>query len=118
MSRPRQDPDLVRPYVRTGGRTRPSKDVRLESLVFAATGTLPGLSPDARRVIALFAPAQGGGLAVADIASALALPPSTTRILVADLIDHGLMTLAQGNNVDRPPASLLERVLNGLRANA
>ncbi|MET8009007.1 DUF742 domain-containing protein [Streptomyces sp. NPDC002285] len=118
MSRPRQDPDLVRPYVRTGGRTRPSKDVRLESLVFAATGTRPGLNPDARRVLALFAPAQGGGLAVAEIASALALPPSTTRILVADLIGHGLMTLAQGQDDDRPPASLIERVLHGLRAHA
>ncbi|MGP3732952.1 DUF742 domain-containing protein [Streptomyces sp. GDS52] len=117
MSRPRQDPDLVRPYVRTGGRTRPNTDVRLESVVFAATGTRPGLNTDARRVLALFAPAQGGGLAVAEVASALALPPSTTRILVADLIEHGLMTLARRQD-DRPPASLLERVLHGLRAHA
>ena len=118
MSRPRLDPDLVRPYVRTGGRTRPSTDVHLESVVFAATGANPGLNPDARRVLALFAPAQGGGLAVAEIASALALPPSTTRILVADLIEHGLMTLAQSHEDDRPPASLIERVLYGLRAHA
>ncbi|MFF3934369.1 DUF742 domain-containing protein [Streptomyces hirsutus] len=118
MSRPRQDPDLVRPYVRTGGRTRPSTDVRLESVVFAATGTRPGLNTDVRRVLALFAPAQDGGLAVAEVASALALPPSTTRILVADLIEHGLMTLAQRQDDDRPPASLLERVLHGLRAHA
>ncbi|MFD7137000.1 DUF742 domain-containing protein [Streptomyces sp. NPDC059894] len=118
MSRPRQDPDLVRPYVRTGGRTRPSTDVRLESVVFAATGTLPGLNPDARRLLALFAGAQGGGLAVAEIASALALPPSTTRILVADLIGHGLMTLAQSHDDERPPVSLIERVLHGLRAHA
>lgn len=118
MSRPRQDPDLVRPYVRTGGRTRPSKDVRLESLVFAATGTHPGLNPDARRVLALFAPSQGGGLSVAEIASTLALPPSTTRILVADLIEQGLMTLAQGQDDARPAIPLLERVLHGLRAHA
>ncbi|MFJ3824943.1 DUF742 domain-containing protein [Streptomyces nodosus] len=116
MSGPRQDPDLVRPYVRTGGRSRPSTDVRLESLVFAATGTLPGLNPDARRVLGLFAASHGGGLAVAEIASALSLPPSTTRILVADLIEHGLMTLAQGRDDDRPVTSLIERVLHGLRA--
>jgi hypothetical protein len=118
MSRPRQDPDLVRPYVRTGGRTRPSTDVRLESVVFAATGTLPGINPDARRLLGLFANAHGGGLAVAEIASALALPPSTTRILVADLIENGLMTLAQSHDDERPPASLIERVLHGLRAHA
>ncbi|MFE9684495.1 DUF742 domain-containing protein [Streptomyces sp. NPDC006285] len=118
MSRPRQDPDLVRPYVRTGGRTRPSADVRLESVVFAATGTLPGLHPDARQLLALFADARGGGLAVAELASELVLPPSATRILVADLIEQGLMTLAHSHGDERPPASLLERVLHGLRANA
>ncbi|MET9664857.1 DUF742 domain-containing protein [Streptomyces sp. NPDC006475] len=118
MSRPRQDPDLVRPYVRTGGRTRPSTDVRLESVVFAATGTHPGLHADGRRLLALFAGSRGGGLAVAEIASELALPPSTTRILVADLIGLGLMTLAQGHDAERPPASLIERVLHGLRAHA
>ncbi|MFD0503808.1 DUF742 domain-containing protein [Streptomyces chiangmaiensis] len=117
MSRPRQDPDLVRPYVRTGGRTRPSKDVRLESLVFAATGTRPGLPGRTARACPVRTRARRG-LAVAEIASALALPPSTTRILVADLIGHGLMTLAQGQDDDRPPVLLIERVLHGLRAHA
>ncbi|MEU6663814.1 DUF742 domain-containing protein [Streptomyces sp. NPDC046821] len=116
MSRPRPDPDLVRPYVRTGGRTRPSQDVRLESVVFAATGTLPGLNADARRVLALFTDAHGGGLSVGEIASQLALPPSATRILVADLIEQGLMTLAQRDDASNPETSLLERVLRGLHA--
>ncbi|WP_435058124.1 DUF742 domain-containing protein [Streptomyces sp. bgisy060] len=118
MSRPRPDPDLVRPYVRTGGRTRPNADVRLESVVFAATGTHPGLHSDGRRLLGLFADARGGGLSVAEIASHLALPPSAARILVADLIELGLMTLAQAQDADRPPASLIERVLHGLRAHA
>ncbi|MFE3166632.1 DUF742 domain-containing protein [Streptomyces sp. NPDC059224] len=118
MSRPRQDPDLVRPYVRTGGRTRPATDVRLESVVFAATGTHPGLHADSRALLALFAGSHGGGLAVAEIASALSLPPSTIRILVGDLIGQGLMTLAQAQEDERPPLSLIERVLHGLRAHA
>ncbi|MFG2441002.1 DUF742 domain-containing protein [Streptomyces sp. NPDC048508] len=109
---------MVRPYVRTGGRTRPSTDVRLESVVFAATGTHPGLHADSRRLLALFADARGGGLAVAEIASALVLPPSTTRILVSDLIGQGLMTLAQSHDDERPDTSLIERVLHGLRAHA
>ncbi|NYV72817.1 DUF742 domain-containing protein [Streptomyces sp. UH6] len=112
----RQDPDLVRAYIRTGGRTRPSHDVRLETLVFAATGTRQGLGPDARRILALFAPSHGGGLAVADIAAALALPPSATRILVADLMDQGLLAAPASTATDQPEVTLMERVLNGLRA--
>lgn len=118
MSGPRPDPDQVRPYVRTGGRTRPSTDVRLESLVFAREGETAGLGPDARRVLGLFATAAGGGLAVADIGAALLLPPSATRILVADLLDRGLLAPARGRGDERRPLSLIERVLNGLRAHA
>ncbi|MGQ4436988.1 MULTISPECIES: DUF742 domain-containing protein [unclassified Streptomyces] len=90
-------------------------DVRLESVVFAATGTHPGLNSDGRRLLALFADARGGGLSVAEIASELGLPPSATRILVADLIGQGLMTLAQAQDEDRPNISVIERVLHGLR---
>lgn len=117
MSGPRADPDQVRPYVRTGGRTRPSTDVRLESLVFPADGDQLGLDPDARRVLDIFTSADGGGLSVADIAGELALPPSTIRIIVADLIDRKLLTQAPVR-ADPHSISLIERVLNGLRAHA
>ncbi|MGV4891568.1 roadblock/LC7 domain-containing protein [Streptomyces viridosporus] len=70
----------------------------------------------ARRVLALFTPSQGGGLAVADIAAALALPPSATRILVADLMNQGLLTAPTAAEPEQPAASLMERVLDGLRA--
>ncbi|GAA1857736.1 DUF742 domain-containing protein [Myceligenerans crystallogenes] len=117
MSGPRPDPDQVRPYVRTGGRTRPSADVRLESLVFARQGDRLGLSADARRVLGLFDHSGGGGLSVADVAAELGLPSSITRILVADLAGRELVTVARGHD-DRRPISLMERVLNGLRAHA
>ncbi|WP_107101921.1 MULTISPECIES: DUF742 domain-containing protein [Streptomyces] len=116
MSGPRRDPDLVRPYVRTDGRTRAHPDVRLETVVLAASGPREGLSADARRVMSLFGNARGGGLAVADIAAALEFPPSTVRIIVSSLIDEGLLTRPVPAGEDQPETDLLQEVLRGLRA--
>ncbi|MGW0880593.1 DUF742 domain-containing protein [Streptomyces sp. NPDC002671] len=113
MSGPRHDPDLIRPYVRTGGRNRSRPDVRLETVVIAASGPTDMLGPDTRRVLRLFAGGRGG-LAVADIAAALELPPSTVRILVSELMDSGHLASpapAEG----RPGLDLLQEVLRGLR---
>lgn len=106
---------MVRPFVRTGGRDRPSRpDVRLESLVLAATGTADGLRLDHRRVLAL---TQGvrGGLAVADIAAVLQLPPSTVLILVCDLMDSGHLSSPVNARDDQPDIDILREVLHGLR---
>ncbi|MFE0173167.1 DUF742 domain-containing protein [Streptomyces sp. NPDC059002] len=116
MSGPRRDPDLVRPYVRTDGRVRANPDVRLETVVLAASGSTEGLGADARQVMGLFARAEGGGLAVADIAAALEFPPSTVRILVSTLIDEGMLTRPVAASDDQPETDLLQEVLRGLRA--
>lgn len=115
MTGPRHDPDMVRPYVRTGGQVRPERPVRLESVVIAATGPLLELGPDARRVMSLFAPDGRGGLAVADIAAALQLPPSTVRILVSTLIDSGHLASPVTAVADQPESDVLLKVLHGLR---
>ncbi|APY91322.1 hypothetical protein A7J05_33670 [Streptomyces alfalfae] len=107
---------MVRPYVRTEGRVRADPDVRLETVVLAASGPREGLGADARRVMGLFAHSRGGGLAVADIAAALEFPPSTVRILVSSLIDDGLLTRPVAADDDRPQTDLLQEVLRGLRA--
>ncbi|MFE9773662.1 DUF742 domain-containing protein [Streptomyces sp. NPDC005931] len=115
MTGPRRDPDMVRPYVRTGGQVRARDDVRLESVVVAATGPTDTLAPDARRVMRLFAGA-GGGLAVADIAAALELPPSTVRILVSSLMDSGHLASPVAATGHQPEPDLLQEVLRGLRS--
>lgn len=115
MTGPRRDPDMVRPYVRTGGQVRARADVRLESVVIAATGPRDVLGPDARRVMRLFAGAEGG-LAVADIAAALELPPSTVRILVSSLMDSGHLSSPVAATDHQPDFDLLQEVLRGLRA--
>ncbi|OII65592.1 hypothetical protein BJP40_01090 [Streptomyces sp. CC53] len=107
---------MVRPFVRTGGRDRPSRpEVRLESLVLAATGPADTLRLDHRRVLALV---QGvrGGLAVAEIAAALELPPSTVPILVCDLMDSGHLSSPAPALDDEPDIDILREVLRGLRA--
>ncbi|WP_168713572.1 DUF742 domain-containing protein [Streptomyces sp. A0642] len=105
---------MVRPYVRTGGRVRPRRDVLLESVVIAAPSPTGRLGPDARRVMSLFA-VGGGGLAVADIAAALRLPPSTIRILVSSLMDSGHLASPAAAVNDQPENDLLQKVLDGLR---
>ncbi|MCK8676102.1 MULTISPECIES: DUF742 domain-containing protein [Streptomyces] len=124
MTGPRRDPDMVRPYVRTGGQIRPRADVRLESVVIAANGPTGALAADARLVMRLFAPGdgdpggggpRGGGLAVADIAAALEMPPSTVRILVSSLMDSGHLTSPPSALPDEPASDVLQEVLRGLR---
>lgn len=111
MTGPRRDPDLVRAYVRTGGRSRATRDLDLVSLIVAAKEAAPGASPDARRVIALCRSA----LSIAEIAAHLDLPPSVVKIVVSDLLDSGHVVTPKPAK-DLPELSLLEEVLNGLRA--
>ncbi|MER6531418.1 DUF742 domain-containing protein [Streptomyces sp. NPDC001508] len=114
MTGPRRDPDMIRPYVRTRGQGRTRPDVRLETVVIAAAAPLTGVGIDARRVMALFSGGRGG-LAVAEIAAALDLPPITARILVSSLVDSGHLTSPVAVAAHQPDAFLMRRVLNGLR---
>jgi hypothetical protein len=86
----------------------------VESVVIAATAPTNDLRADARRVMHLFAGGRGG-LAVADIAAALQLPPSTVRILVSALVDSGHLTIPVAASADQPELDLMRRVLDGLR---
>ncbi|MEV7959079.1 DUF742 domain-containing protein [Streptomyces sp. NPDC088141] len=107
---------MVRPYVRTNGRVRPTRpDVRLESLVRAAAAPDAALSADSRRVMALVGRARGA-LGLVDIAAGLDLPPSTVRIIVSDLLDSGHLATPINSRPNQPDIHILEEVLRGLRA--
>ncbi|MBF6348519.1 DUF742 domain-containing protein [Nocardia sp. NPDC058499] len=112
MSRSRRDPDLVRAYVRTGGRSRPTRELGLVTLVVAVSDPAPGATPDARRVVDVCA---RGALSIAEVAAYLDLPPSVVTIVVSDLLDSGHLNIPTPAEI-MPEIALLEEVLNGLRA--
>jgi hypothetical protein len=111
-------PSMVRPYARTGGRTRPVHDFDLEALVVATVNavdpTVVGLlSPEHTTVIELCE----GTVSVAEIAVRLQTPLGVARVIIADMVELGLVevmgTSATTGN-ERDPA-FLRRVLSGLQ---
>jgi hypothetical protein len=109
---------LVRPYSRTGGRTRPVHDFDLEALV-VTTG--PGLNPE---VIQLLSPEHAsvielcqGTVSVAEIAVNMTIPIGVARVIIADMVDLGLVeVLGTSATVgDERDPTFLRRVLSGLQ---
>jgi hypothetical protein len=110
---------VVRPYALTGGRTEPATGEILDliAIVVAArtgvrTDDRAGLSPEHRRILALC----GQPATVADVASDTALPLGVVRVLLADLLLQGRLSVMRQQAGERPSADLLEEVLHGLRA--
>jgi Protein of unknown function (DUF742) len=110
---------VVRPYALTGGRTQPISGTVLDLITVLVASTWDhglgdvALSPEHRKILGLCrAPAT-----VADVASTLALPVGVVRVLLADLIGDGrLSVLAQRPAGEQPSSALLKEVLHGLRA--
>ena len=111
-------PSLVRPYARTGGRTRPVHDFDLEALVVTTvSGSDPAvsglLSPEHTTVIELCE----GTVSVAEIAARLQTPLGVARVIIADMVELGLvevMGTSAAAGDERDPA-FLRRVLSGLQ---
>jgi hypothetical protein len=107
---------LVRPYTVSNGRTRPSAELDLLTLVMA-TGQRPHsyLGPDHSHVLQLC----GGPVSVAEIAAQIAQPAVVTKVLLSDLVNCGAITSrAPGRaplSSDPTDRDLLEAVLDGLR---
>src|SRR3954464_14197952 len=109
---------LVRPYARTGGRTKPGRDLDLEALVLpTANGReaweRPLLSPEHNTVIEL----RRSSGSRAEIAAPLRVPLGVARIIIADMVDLGLVEVlktAAADGDERDPA-FLRRVLSGLQ---
>ncbi|OEV03762.1 hypothetical protein AN219_37995 [Streptomyces nanshensis] len=114
--RPGRDSGLVRPYVVTGGRTRPSRNNFDHATLIICRPEISRvhLPPDQRRVTEQCLP---GALSVAEIAAHAGLPVSALRVLLADLMDSGHIT----SRAPIPDAQkltdrdVLEAVLDGLR---
>ena len=110
------DPDrLVRPYLITGGRTRPVDALPLEALVEstpAADEQLGRLRFEPRRVIELCRTPTS----IAELAALIAIPLGVARVLVADLASGDLLRIHRTASADGPDVPLLERLLSELRS--
>jgi len=110
---------VVRPYAVTGGRTDPAGGTVLDLIsVISAADPLPaligsaGLGPEHRALIRLCR----RPVTVADVAADITLPLGVVRVLLADLIEQGMITvLPQPASRPRARTDLLKEVLDGLR---
>jgi Protein of unknown function (DUF742) len=108
------DASIVRPYTRTGGRTRSSLDLPLEALIMttALSGARAYGHPDHREIAVLCQDVRS----VAEVAALLGMPLGVARVLIADMAGMGLVTVHNSAPPgDAPDTALLERVLSGLR---
>jgi len=110
------DAAIVRPYAWTGGRTESETELRVEAMVSttdrAADDTL--LTTVEHRTIAWLCQQPRS---VAEVASALAIPPRVAMVVLGDMVEAGLLTTHRIARMDGSAShlALMERVLSGLR---
>lgn len=119
MDGPAQDPrgQLIRPYAVTRGRTEPTREIAIESvLVTTPQGRQEAAfaGRDKHRIADL---CDGHALSLAEIASHMRVPLGVARVLVADMATEGMLTLHESATTEgyEERMELLERVLSGLR---
>jgi hypothetical protein len=107
---------IVRPYARTGGRTRTSLSLPVEALIMTtALGSSSECygQPDHREIAVLCQDVRS----VAEVAALVNVPLGVARVLIADMAETGLVTVHNNAPPEsgEPGLALLERVLSGLR---
>lgn len=106
----------VRPYVLTGGRTRPAVHLAIEALV-SVPPRPPVLDlslvrrPEHSAVLELCRVPRS----VAEVAALMHVALGVARVLVADLAQSGAVIVHRTSGAAGPEMLLLERVLGGLR---
>jgi hypothetical protein len=104
------DDPLVRPFMLTGGRTTPSRDgLRVETLIQARGSVSASLRFEARQIVQLCRRPTS----VAEVAAAVGVPLGVARILVADLVADGTVTMVQPGTLS---VRLIERIRDRVRA--
>ncbi|MDQ7802823.1 DUF742 domain-containing protein [Amycolatopsis sp. A133] len=106
---------LVRPYFRTHGRTRPTRDLPVETLVSTTArgrAMTRGSSAEESEICVLCRTSQS----VAEVAARRRIPLGVARVLLSDLADRGLVAVhtAKRSSGNRPSMDLMKRILHGL----
>jgi hypothetical protein len=109
---PSADDVFVRPFMLTGGRTRPLHDgLRIETLLHAAPAALSApLRFEAKRIVELCQVPRS----IADLAVALRLPLGVVRVLAADLVTEGHLRIE--DQFGELPLAMIERIRDRVRA--
>lgn len=103
---------LVRPYTVNAGRTRPTVELDLLSLVVATGHPPPSMDPEHVRALELCRRPTS----IAEVAAHLRLPIAVTKVLIADLVDCRAMTTRAPRPASDPTDRvLLEKLLDGLQ---
>jgi hypothetical protein len=108
---------VVRPYLFTQGRTRPTSRMLAVETMLSATekGAIvaPDLAPELRRIVELCREP----LSVAEVAARLATPLGVVRVLVADLADGDLLEVMEGDDEGlAADVHLLQRLIARVKA--
>jgi hypothetical protein len=118
MSRPEGDEQttLLRPYLLTSGRSQPvDETIEIEAQVLTRyTGgeSAGGLHFELRDIVALCRQPTS----VAEVAARLGLHIGVARVLVADLVAQGHVTLVRPDTTLNTNLDMIERVIRGLEA--
>ena len=108
---------VARPYMLTGGRTKPRGRLRFDLIDFVVRTGKPAegypYTPERSRLLQLCRQP----VTVADLAAATKIPLGLVRVLLADLVAEGLVTVRAQGPAAGPvtDAGLLQKVLNGLQ---
>ncbi|MFF3858678.1 DUF742 domain-containing protein [Streptomyces sp. NPDC002209] len=114
-------PARVRPYSLTGGRTRFTQVLHVETFVAALDTRAsqpqdPAMGTDRTPEMPAIVEVCRRMRTIAEISALLKLPLGVVRVLVSDLADQGrIRVYGTGHGPGRPERALLERVLSGLR---
>lgn len=119
MGQPREDPrgSLVRPYAVTRGRTEPRQHIAIEAVLTATVAAVQEARFAGHDKYRIATVCEGRPQSLAEIAAHTRMPLGVSRVLVADMVADGLLTLhtAAQTEVYEERMELLERVLSGLR---
>lgn len=104
---------LLRPYVRTGGRTRADADLPIEALVMGVPSIdYTRMAPEHRQVHSLCTEPRS----VAEVAAYSRLPIGSARVIIGDMLGLGLLVLCSTEvTAESPTMELMARVRQGLR---
>jgi len=102
---------VIRPFMVTGGRTRPLQDgLRIESMVSALPAALSApLRFELRRIVELCQQPRS----VAELAVALGVPLGVARVLIADLLASNLVRAEDQSELS---IEIIERIRDRVRA--